>query len=177
MSGGALDSSSHLTVDSNTIPEIDFSYYVPGIGRFRTNLFQQRGEWCLAMRYVKTQVPSFEELGLLPVLKEIARSPRGIVLVAGTTGSGKSTTLAAMIEHLNCNFRKHIVTIEDPIEFVFEENQCLIEQRELNLDTMSFQRAMKSALREDPDVILVGEMRDLETISTALTAAETGHHG
>ena len=103
--------------------EVDFSYFVPGIGRFRTNLFQQRGQWCLAMRYVKTNVPSFEELGLLPQIRNIAESPRGIVLVAGSTGCGKSTTLAAMIEHINANFKKHIITLEDPIEYVFEDNQ------------------------------------------------------
>src|SRR5439155_92749 len=107
--------------------EADFSYYIPAIGRFRTNLFQQRGQWCLAMRYVKTHVPSFEELGLLEQIRGIAESPRGIVLVAGSTGCGKSTTLAAMIEHINANFKKHIITMEDPIEYVFEDNQCVVE--------------------------------------------------
>src|SRR5438477_1739028 len=118
--------------------EADFSYFVPGIGRFRTNLFQQRGEWCLSMRYVKIKIPSFEELGLLAILKQIAESPRGIVLVSGPTGCGKSTTLAAMIEHINANFKKHIITLEDPIEFVFDDNQSVIEQREIGLDTLSF---------------------------------------
>ena len=165
----------HLRKRLDEEREIDFSYFIPGVGRFRTNLFQQRGQWCLAMRYVKTHVPGFEELGLLEQIKKIAESPRGIVLLAGSTGSGKSTTLAAMLEHLNNNFRKHIVTLEDPIEFVFEENQCLIEQRELNLDTMSFHRAMKSALREDPDVIMVGEMRDAISFQTSISAADTGH--
>ena len=140
--------------------EVDFSYFVPDVGRFRTNLFQQRGQWCLAMRYVKTHVPSFEELGLLEQIKKIAESPRGIVLVAGSTGCGKSTTLAAMIEHINSNFKKHIITLEDPIEFVFEDNQCVIEQREVGLDTHSFHHALKHVLRQDPDIIMIGEMRD-----------------
>jgi len=155
--------------------EVDFSYLEPGVGRFRTNVFQQRGTMALAMRYVKTQVPSFSELGLSPVIKDIARSPRGIVLVAGTTGSGKSTTLAAMIEYINANFKKHVVTLEDPIEFVFEDNQSVVEQREIGLDTTSFATGLKHVLRQDPDIIMVGEMRDLETISLAITAAETGH--
>ncbi len=115
--------------------EVDFSYYLPGVGRFRTNLFQQRGQFCLAMRYVKTQIPSFEELGLMPILKKIALAPRGIILLAGSTGCGKSTTLAAMIQHINATSRKHLITLEDPIEFVFEDNQSVIEQREIGLDT------------------------------------------
>src|SRR5215471_13553944 len=123
--------------------EADFSYFVPNIGRFRTNLFQQRGQWCLAMRYVKTIVPSFQELGLLEQIKTIAESPRGIVLVAGATGCGKSTTLAAMIEYINANSKKHIITLEDPIEYVFEDNQCVVEQREVALDTLSFHPALK----------------------------------
>lgn len=155
--------------------EIDFSYYLPGIGRFRTNLFQQRGHWCLAMRYVKTVVPSFEELGLLEQIKKIAESPRGIVLVAGSTGSGKSTTLAAMIEHINANFKKHLITMEDPIEFVFEDNQCVIEQREVGLDTLSFHHALKHVLRQDPDIIMIGEMRDSTSFTAAMSAADTGH--
>jgi twitching motility protein PilT len=155
--------------------EADFSYYEPGIGRFRTNVFQQRGTFAFAMRYVKTQVPSFEELGLLPVLKDIARSPRGIVLVAGTTGSGKSTTLAAMIEYINANFKKHIVTLEDPIEFVFDDNQSVVEQREIGLDTLSFQHGLKHVLRQDPDIIMVGEMRDAISFQAAISAADTGH--
>src|SRR3954470_10798266 len=155
--------------------EVDFSYFLPGIGRFRTNCFQQRGQFCLALRYVKTQVPSFEELGLLPVVKSIAESPRGIVLVAGSTGSGKSTTLAAMIEHINANSRKHIVTMEDPIEFVFEDNQSIIEQREVGLDTLSFEHGLKHVLRQDPDIIMVGEMRDATSFAAAMSAADTGH--
>ncbi len=165
----------HMKAGLEADRETDFSYSAPGIGRFRTNVFQSLGRWCIVMRYIKATVPSFEKLGLPDILKTVAESPRGIVLMAGTTGSGKSTTLAAMLEHLNNNFRKHIVTLEDPIEFVFEENQCLIEQRELNLDTMSFHRAMKSALREDPDVIMVGEMRDAVSFQTSISAADTGH--
>ncbi len=155
--------------------EIDFSYFVPGIGRFRTNLFQQRGQWCLAMRYVKTNVPSFEELGLLEQIKGIAESPRGIVLLAGSTGCGKSTTLAAMIEHINANFKRHIITLEDPIEYVFEDNQCVIEQREVGLDTLSFHHALKHVLRQDPDIIMIGEMRDSISFTAAMSAADTGH--
>ena len=155
--------------------EADFSYFVPGIGRFRTNLFQQRGQWCLAMRHVKTHVPSFEELGLLEQIKKIAESPRGIVLLAGSTGCGKSTTLAAMIEHINANFKKHVVTLEDPIEYVFEDNQCVIEQREVGLDTLSFHHALKHILRQDPDIIMIGEMRDSVSFTSAMSAADTGH--
>ncbi|HTA29300.1 MAG TPA: ATPase, T2SS/T4P/T4SS family, partial [Candidatus Cybelea sp.] len=140
--------------------ECDFSYYLPEVGRFRTNCFYQRGTPCLAMRFVKTQVPSFEDLGLLPVLRQIAESPRGIVLLAGSTGCGKSTTLAAMLEHINANSRKHIITLEDPIEYVFEDNQSVIEQREIGLDTGSFEHGLKYVLRQDPDVIMIGEMRD-----------------
>jgi twitching motility protein PilT len=155
--------------------EIDFSYFLPGVGRFRTNLFQQRGQWCLAMRYVKTNVPSFEELGLLEQIKAIAESPRGIVLLAGSTGCGKSTTLAAMVEHINANFKKHIITLEDPIEYVFEDNQCVVEQREVGLDTLSFHHALKHVLRQDPDIIMIGEMRDSISFTAAMSAADTGH--
>jgi twitching motility protein PilT len=145
------------------------------VGRFRTNVFQQRGEWALAMRHVKASVPSFEQLGLLPILKEIAESPRGIVLMAGITGSGKSTTLAAMIEHVNNHHKRHIITLEDPIEFVFEDNQSVIEQREIGLDTQSFHGALKHVLRQDPDIIMVGEMRDAISFQAAISAADTGH--
>jgi twitching motility protein PilT len=155
--------------------EIDFSFFVPEVGRFRTNLFQQRGEWCLSMRFVKTSVPSFEELGLLPQIKQIAESPRGIVLLAGSTGCGKSTTLAAMIEHINSNFKKHIVTLEDPIEYVFEDNQSVIEQREIGLDTLSFHHALIHVLRQDPDIIMIGEMRDDISFTAAMNASDTGH--
>jgi len=155
--------------------EVDFSYYAEDIGRFRTNLFQQRGQYCLAMRYVQTNVPGFEELGLLPILRQLAESPRGIVLLAGATGCGKSTTLAAMIEHINANFKKHIITLEDPIEYVFEDNQSVIEQREIGLDTLSFEHSLKHILRQDPDVIMIGEMRDSTSFSAAIGAADTGH--
>ncbi len=155
--------------------EVDFSYYLPGVGRFRTNLFQQRGEMCLAMRYVKTQVPGFEELGIVPKLKEFAEAHRGIVLLSGTTGSGKSTTLAAMIEHINAHQRRHIITMEDPIEYVFEDNQCIIEQREVGLDTGSFHTALRNVLRQDPDVIMIGEMRDATSLGAAMSASDTGH--
>src|SRR5208283_4374418 len=165
----------HLRKRLDVEREIDFSYFVPSIGRFRTNLFQQRGQWCLAMRYVKTIVPSFEELGLLEQIKRIAESPRGIVLLAGSTGCGKSTTLAAMIEHINANFKKHIITLEDPIEYVFEDNQCVVEQREVGLDTLSFEHALKQVLRQDPDVIMIGEMRDSTSFTAAMSAADTGH--
>lgn len=165
----------HLKKRFDDEHEIDFSYFVEGVGRFRTNVFQQRGQNCIAMRYVKTNVPDFDQLGLPHTLKKIAEAPRGIVLVAGSTGSGKSTTLAAMIEHINASFRKHIVTMEDPIEFVFEDNQSIIEQREVGLDTLSFSHALKHVLRQDPDIIMIGEMRDATSFSAAMSAADTGH--
>lgn len=165
----------HLKKRLDEEREVDFSYFVPEIGRFRTNLFQQRSQWALAMRHVKTRVPSFDELGLLPQIKKIVESPRGIVLVAGSTGSGKSTTLAAMIEHINSNFKKHIITLEDPVEFAFEDNQSVIEQREIGLDTVSFHHALKHVLRQDPDIIMVGEMRDDISFTAAMSAADTGH--
>ena len=155
--------------------EVDFSYHVPGMGRFRTNVFQQRGTWALSMRYVKATVPSFEQLGLTDQIKTLAESPRGIVMVAGATGSGKSTTLAAMVEHVNANARKHIITLEDPIEYVFEDNQSVIEQREVGLDTINFYEALKHVLRQDPDIIMLGEMRDAITFNAAMSAADTGH--
>ena len=155
--------------------EVDFSYHVPGIGRFRTNVFQQKGQWCLSLRYVKIRVPSFEELGLLPVLKTIAEAPRGIVLISGSTGCGKSTTLAAMIEHINATSKKHMVTLEDPIEYVFDDNQSVIEQREIGLDSLSFEAGLKHILRQDPDIIMVGEMRDSISFMAAINAADTGH--
>jgi twitching motility protein PilT len=127
------------------------------------------------MRFVKTRVPGFEELGLLPQIKQIAESPRGIVLVAGATGCGKSTTLAAMIEHINSNFKKHIITLEDPIEYVFEDNQSVIEQREIGLDTLSFHHALIHVLRQDPDLIMIGEMRDDISFTAAMSASDTGH--
>ena len=155
--------------------EVDFSFFAPGTGRFRTNVFQQRGQFCLAMRYVKTIVPNFVELGLLDVVRTIAESPRGIVLVAGSTGCGKSTTLAAMVEHINSTSKKHLITLEDPIEYVFEDNQSVIEQREIGLDTLSFHHGLMHIIRQDPDVIMIGEMRDSDSFMAAMAAADTGH--
>jgi twitching motility protein PilT len=165
----------HLKKRLDEEREIDFSYFVPEVGRFRTNLFQQRNQWCLSMRYVKTSVPSFEQLGLLNQIKKIAEAPRGIVLVAGATGSGKSTTLAAMIEHINNNFKKHIISLEDPVEYSFEDNQSVIEQREIGLDTLTYHHALKHVLRQDPDIIMIGEMRDDISFTAAMSAADTGH--
>jgi twitching motility protein PilT len=155
--------------------EVDFSYHAPGTGRFRTNVFQQRGQFCLAMRYVKTKIPSFQELGLLDIVKSIAESPRGIVLVAGSTGCGKSTTLAAMIEHINHTQKRHIITLEDPIEYVFDDAMSVLEQREVGLDSLSFHNGLKHILRQDPDIIMIGEMRDDISFQAAMTAADTGH--
>ena len=166
---------SHLKPSLEKERETDFSYYVHGIGRFRTNIFQQGGKWAMALRHVKSQVPTFDQLGLAPICSELAESPRGIILLAGTTGSGKSTTLAAMIEHVNENFKRHIVTLEDPIEYVFEDNQSIVEQREIGLDTASFARGLRSVLRQDPDFIMIGEMRDSISFQTAISAADTGH--
>ncbi|MFT3837638.1 MAG: type IV pilus twitching motility protein PilT [Myxococcaceae bacterium] len=155
--------------------EVDLAYGVPGLGRFRVNIFQQRGTIGGVLRVIPFKVMSIRELYLPAILEKIAMEERGLVLVTGTTGSGKSTTLAAMIDHINANETCHIMTIEDPIEFLIRDKRSIINQREVGVDTMSFSQALKSALRQDPDVILVGEMRDLETIETALTAAETGH--
>ena len=155
--------------------ETDFSFEVPGVGRFRVNAFNHNRGAAAVFRTVPTKVASMEELGLGEVFKEIALLPRGLVLVTGPTGSGKSTTLAAMVDFINHNRYDHILTIEDPIEFVHESKRCLVNQREVHRDTLGFSEALRSALREDPDIILVGEMRDLETIRLALTAAETGH--
>lgn len=157
------------------INELDLAYGVPGLGRFRVNVFQQRGTVGIVLRVIPFKVLSLDELHLPPVLKEIALEERGLVLVTGTTGSGKSTTLAGMIDHINSSRTVHVMTVEDPIEFLIRDKRSIINQREVGVDTMSFAHALKSALRQDPDVILVGEMRDLETIETAMTAAETGH--
>lgn len=165
----------HLKASFQSDRESDFSYKVENIGRFRTNVFQQRGELAIVMRAVKHVVPDFHALGLPDVLKTVAEYPRGIVLLSGTTGSGKSTTLGAMIEHINAGFKRHIVTLEDPIEFIFEDNQSRIEQREVGLDTQSFARGLKSALRQDPDVIMIGEMRDAITMAASMSAADTGN--
>ena len=155
--------------------ETDFSFEVPGVARFRVNAFNQNRGAGAVFRTVPAKVQSMDELGMGDVFRKMTDAPRGLVLVTGPTGSGKSTTLAAMIDYLNTHRHHHILTIEDPIEFVHEPRKCLINQREVHRDTRSFATALRSALREDPDVILVGEMRDLETIRLALTAAETGH--
>jgi len=155
--------------------EIDFAYGAPEIGRFRVNVFRQRGTISIAIRQVISEVPEFSTLNLPPVVQKLALEPRGMVLVTGTTGSGKTTTLAAMIDHINHHLRKHIVTIEDPIEILHRDRKCIINQREVGLDTESYASALKYVLRQDPDIILIGEMRDQETVRTALTAAQTGH--
>lgn len=155
--------------------EVDFAYALPSVARFRVNAFRQRGSYALAFRVISTGIPTIKQLQLPEVLYDLADKPRGLVLITGPTGSGKSTTLAAMIDYINSTKRCHIVTIEDPIEYLHKHKQCVINQRELGSDTMSFTNALRAALREDPDVILVGEMRDIDTISVALTAAETGH--
>lgn len=155
--------------------EVDTSYSIAGTGRFRVNMFKQRGSDALAIRVVGLKVPSLQELGFPNVIRELTTKKRGLVLVTGPTGSGKSTTLAAMINEINTTQSNHIITLEDPIEFLHRHNKSMINQREIGKDSESYAKALKSILREDPDVILVGEMRDLETISIAITAAETGH--
>jgi twitching motility protein PilT len=155
--------------------EVDFSYSVPGVARFRVNAFVQRGSITIVMRALPYDIPTAEDLGLPDVVTDIAYEERGIILVTGTTGSGKSTTLASMIEQINQREEKHIVTIEDPIEYLHRDAKCEVNQREVGSDTESFRRALRRVLRQDPDVILIGEMRDEETVRTALSAAETGH--
>ena len=155
--------------------DADFSYMVEGLARYRVNAHMQQGTVALAMRMIKTKVPPLGDLGLPEVIARLTYLPRGLVLVTGDTGSGKSTTLAAMIQAMNERYHKHIITLEDPIEYALESDQCLIEQRELGQDMPSFASALKHALRQDPDIILVGEMRDLDTTQLAMTAAETGH--
>lgn len=159
----------------NKIGEVDFSYSLPGLKRFRVNAYRQRNTYSVALRLVNSDIPSFAELGLPPVVSEIAQKNSGLILVTGPTGSGKSTTLASMVNSINQTKDRHIITLEDPIEYLFRHNKSVIEQREIGIDTISFANALRASLREDPDVILVGEMRDYETISIALTAAETGH--
>jgi twitching motility protein PilT len=155
--------------------EVDFAYAIPGFGRFRVNAFRQRGSISLVMRSIPSKIKTVDELGLPPVVTDLAEEKRGIILLTGTTGSGKSTTLAAIIDHINRTRAEHIVTIEDPIEFLHKDKSSAINQREVGSDTASFGRALRRVLRQDPDVILIGEMRDEETVHTALSAAETGH--
>ncbi len=155
--------------------QLDLAYAVPGVARFRVNCFFQRGSISAAFRRIPHQIPKLDELGLPRVLEDLTRKPRGLVLVTGPTGSGKSTSLAAMLDIINEEREEHMLTIEDPIEFLHQHKRCIVNQREIGADAEDFSTALKAALREDPDVILVGEMRDLETMSTALTAAETGH--
>ena len=156
--------------------ELDTAYEFPGVGRFRVNIFRQRGYLGMVFRHVESQIPTFEDLNLpLDQLQKLATRQRGLILITGVTGSGKSTTLAAMLNYINSNFNKHIVTIEDPIEFVFKDKKCIIDQREVGVDTESFGLALKYVVRQSPDVILIGEMRDRETMEAAISAAETGH--
>ena len=155
--------------------ELDSAYSVAGLGRFRINALKQRGSTSLAFRLVPYDIPTIDELGLPQICKKLVLKPRGLILVTGPSGSGKSTTLAAMINHLNKNEQRNVITIEEPIEFLFKNDKCVIHQREIGSDTTSFAKALKHSLRHDPDVIVIGEMRDLTTISTAMSAAETGH--
>lgn len=155
--------------------ETDFNYSLPGLCRFRVNAYHQRNEVTIAARLIDAEIPSIESLNMPNVLYGLAENPQGLILVTGPTGSGKSTTLAAMIDYINTTKAKHIITLEDPIEYLHTHKKSIVNQRELGIDTMSFSNGLRAALRQDPDIILVGEMRDLETISTAITAAETGH--
>jgi twitching motility protein PilT len=158
-----------------TTRELDFSHDLPGVCRMRINLYQERGAFCAAIRIVPRSIPTMEEIGLPPACEALTRLERGLVLVTGPTGSGKSTTLAAMINHINASRQCHILTVEDPIEYTYEDKRALVTQRELASDTISFPAALRHSFRQDPDVVLLGEMRDLETMATAITLAETGH--
>ena len=155
--------------------EIDFAYFIPRLGRYRVNAFRQRSALATVIRLVGTEIPTPEALGLPPSVVELTKKKRGLVLVTGPTGSGKSTSLASLIDVINNNYNAHIITLEDPIEYLHHHKEAIVNQREIGMDTLSYGNALRAALREDPDVILVGEMRDLDTISTAITAAETGH--
>lgn len=155
--------------------EVDFSYAVKGVGRFRVNVFKQRGTMSFVIRLVNTEIPSPDKLGLSDPVVDLTLKKRGLILVTGPTGSGKSTTLASLINIINKSYKKHIITLEDPIEYLHSHAESIVNQREIGIDTQSYAAALRAALREDPDVILVGEMRDLDTIATAVTAAETGH--
>jgi len=165
----------HLEARLEHEKEADFSYKHETLGRFRVNVFQQRGEMALALRYVRTHIPSFQELHLPEQIAHIAAADRGIILVSGATGSGKSSTLAAMVEQINQTEKCHIITLEDPVEYLFDDKQSVIEQREIGLDTLSFERALVHVMRQDPDVIMIGEMRDSQSFMAALAAADTGH--
>ncbi|OZV12749.1 type IV pili twitching motility protein PilT [Tissierella sp. P1] len=165
----------HLIKELEENGEVDTSFSSPGIGRYRVNAYKQRGSYGMALRIIPLEIPNIDDLGLPPVVKDLARLPRGLILVTGPTGSGKSTTLATMINQINNERKCHILTLEDPIEYLHKHNKSIVNQREIGTDSKSFASSLRAALRQDPDVILVGEMRDLETISIALTAAETGH--
>ncbi len=165
----------HLVSRLQREKEVDFSYFAESLGRYRVNVFQQRGSLCIAMRYVKQEIPNIDDLKLPPQISDIAAEDRGIILVTGATGSGKSSTLAAVIQCINETRKRHIITLEDPIEFIFTDQQSIIEQREVGLDTLSFERALSHVLRQDPDVIMIGEMRDSQSFMAALTASDTGH--
>src|SRR3954470_18871046 len=155
--------------------ELDFSYGIAGVSRFRVNAYHQRKSVSLALRVVVSKTPTLEELDLPPIIPNLVEKPQGLILVTGPTGSGKSTTLASMIDYMNRTMRKHIITLEDPIEYLHKHGNSIIDQREVGFDTLNYASGLKAALRQDPDVILVGEMRDIETMSIAITAAETGH--
>lgn len=163
------------SVDFETLRECDIAYSVPGLGRFRVNVYRQRGTLAIVMRHVPEKIPTLDDLGVPAPAKTLAELDRGLVLVCGAAGNGKSTTLAAMINHVNQTFAKHIITIEDPVEFVYQDSRSSVSQREVGMDTKSFADALRAALRQDPDVILVGEIRDGETLEIAMQAAETGH--
>ena len=167
--------SEKITKEFEAEGEADFSYAVQGVGRFRVNAFRQRGSISIVMRFIPFGVPKLEDLGLPEVISNLAREERGIILVTGTTGSGKSTTLAAMLNYINRSMPKHLVTVEDPIEFLHRDDKSIINQREVGTDTISYTRALKRVLRQDPDIILIGEIRDSESAQIALSAAETGH--
>lgn len=173
MTMALLNDSQKTKLESNG--EVDFSYGIAQVSRFRINAFYQRSCLSLAIRVIPTEIPTLESLQMPPILEKIAGLPQGLVLVTGPTGSGKSTTLAALIHYMNEHMSRHIITLEDPIEYLHKHQKCIIDQREIGFDTKNFVNGLRASLRQDPDVILVGEMRDLETISTAITAAETGH--
>ena len=168
-----LDDEKLTKLEKNRV--LDFSFSLPGLGRFRVNIYSQRGTFAVAIRSLPFEIPTLKQLGLSPVLEQFTKKSRGLILATGATGSGKSTTLASLIKIINDNFNYHIITIEDPIEYLHQHKKSLVTQREIGSDASSFAAALRSALREDPDIIMVGEMRDPETISIALTAAETGH--